>query len=69
MIKCKLAILLGEKKINRRQLSLLTKVNENTIANLWFDRALRYNKKDINAICCALKCTPGDLFVWVPDEV
>lgn len=68
MIKINLSRILGEKRINQRELSRLTKIRPNTINAYYNDYVQRLNRADINKICQALDCNISDLIEYIPDK-
>ena len=67
-LQCKLRQLMGENNNMRIQdLCDVTKLRRNTVSSLYNDKATRIDAISITAICAALKCTPGQLFVLVDD--
>lgn len=68
MIKCRLAALRGEKRWNQRKLSRITGIREATISEVERMIPQRMSFKAINRICEALKCQPGEIFIYIPDD-
>ncbi|GLR62575.1 helix-turn-helix domain-containing protein [Marinospirillum insulare] len=63
MLKCRLSIILGEKKINVAELSRETGVNKNTLHRLYNETATRVELDAIAKICTYLDIEVGELFV------
>ena len=63
-LHCRLRQIMGEKNNMRiQELCDLTNLRRNTISALYNDKATRIDAITITAICAALDCGPGDLFV------
>lgn len=60
--------MLGEKRINQKQLSKITNIRPNTINAYYNDYVQRLNRSDIDKICQALNCTLNDLIEYIPDN-
>ncbi len=61
-VRIRISKLMGERKMNMRELSQLTGIRPNTISNLYYEEAKRIEINHIAALCNALKCSVGDLF-------
>ena len=61
-VRIRISKLMGERKMNMRELSQLTGIRPNTISNLYYEEAKRIEINQIAALCSALKCSVGDLF-------
>jgi len=68
MILIRLSALRGEKRWNQKKLARITGIRENTISELDRQIAPRITFENLNLICAALGCKPGDLLVYVPDD-
>jgi putative transcriptional regulator len=42
-------------------------LNVKTVSALWNNKALRIDLSTLDALCEALKCTPGDLLEYMPE--
>lgn len=69
MIKNRLAIILGHKKMDKRDIVKLTGLNRHTISNLYSDKTKGIDFATLDKLCYALDCTPNDLFRYIPDDV
>lgn len=68
VVHCRLRQLMGERDNMRiQELSDVTGLQRNTISSLYNNKATRIDLITVAAICAALKCTPGDMFVVVPE--
>lgn len=68
MIKIHLSEWLGKRKMTQKQLSDLTGIRPATISNLWHEKAIRIEFEQIDKICEALDCQPGDLIEHIPNK-
>ena len=68
LIRINLSRMLGEKRINQKQLSKITNIRPNTINAYYNDYVQRLNRSDIDKICQALNCTLNDLIEYIPDN-
>ena len=68
MIQNNLSLMIGKKRIKMAELARMTGLNKNTILNLYHEKSKRIEFKVIDKLCRALKCQPGDLFLYVPDK-
>ncbi len=66
-IKINISRLLGERKMNMRELADKTGIRPTTISNLYYEETKRIEIEQINALCKALGCSVGDIFEYVED--
>lgn len=66
-IKIHLSKILGEKRINMKELSGMTGMWPNTISKIYYEDIKRIDIEHINALCKALGCQVGDIFEYVED--
>ncbi|MED4903975.1 helix-turn-helix domain-containing protein [Parageobacillus thermoglucosidasius] len=59
---------LGKKKWTQKQLSEITGIRPATISALYHETIKRIEIEQINELCKAFNCQPGDLMTYVPDE-
>ncbi len=69
MIKNRFSILLGQKRMDRREIVKLTGLDRHTVANLYFDKTRGIDFATLDKLCFALDCTPNDLFRYIPDDL
>lgn len=62
MIKCNLAIMMGEKKMKVSDVAKLTNLHRNTITLLYKEQATRIEIEAIDKLCDLFECNVGDLF-------
>lgn len=74
MIKCNLSEFMGKFKLTMKQVSKETKINKNTISNLYHDTIKRVDYDTLNRLCKYFKdkhnfdCQVNMLLEYVPDE-
>lgn len=68
MISIKVAEMMGKHRLNQKTLSKLTGIRPNTISALWHGTAKRLDMDQLDVLCKALNCQPGELLEWVEDE-
>ena len=68
MIKFKLKAVLASREMTQKELVEKTKIRQPTLSAMNMGKSLRLNVEDIDLICKALDCQPGDLFEYIPDE-
>ena len=66
-VKINISKLLGERKMNMKELSVRSGIRPNTISNLYYEEAKRIEIHHIAALCKALDCTVADIFEVVDD--
>lgn len=69
MIKIRLSVLLGERRITQADLARMTGIRANTINDLYHELADRVNLEHLDLICEALDCELHELIVRVPNEI
>jgi len=68
MMIIKVSDMMGKRKITMKQLSIMTGIRPNTVSQLWHGTSRRIEIEQISKLCQVLKCQPGDLFEYVPEE-
>ncbi len=74
MIKCRLAVILGERRAeglkpyNFASLARETKLHFDTVANLGSNKTTRYDAHVLDVLCRALDVDLSDLLVYDPRE-
>ncbi len=64
VLRCRLRQIMGEQNNMRiQELADRTNLRRNTISALYNDKATRIDTVTVTALCVALDCTPGDLFI------
>ncbi len=69
MIKNRFSILLGIKKLDKRDIVKLTGLDRHTILNLYNDKTKGIDFATLDKLCYALDCTPNDILRYIPDDV
>lgn len=69
MIKSRLAAVRGEKRWNQRKLARVTGIREASISQIERLISKGISFEQMNLMCEALDCQPGDIFVYIPDEI
>ena len=64
MVRCHLGRLLGERKLKISDLARATGINRGTLTRLYYERTLRVDITDLDALCGFLNCQVGDLLVY-----
>lgn len=67
MIKIKVSNLLGQHKMSRKQLSIITGIRPNTVSTLYDESIKRIDINMLNALCKAFNCTISDIMEYIPD--
>ena len=63
MIRCRLSVILGEKKLKVAEVARETGINKNTIHRLYNETATRIDLEATEKLCRYLGVEVGDLFV------
>lgn len=68
MIRCRLAILMAERKIKIADVSRETGLNRSTLTSLYYETTQRIDLEAVDALCRFFRCTVGDLFEFRVDD-
>lgn len=69
VIRWKLNELMARKRIRNKDLAEALGITENSVYRLRkIDEMPRLAPERLNGICAVLKCQPGELLEWVPDD-
>jgi len=69
MIRWKLNEVMAAKRIRSKQLAAALGIREVSVYKLRAtDNMPRLTEERLDGICRALRCQPGDLLSWIPDE-
>ena len=68
MIKNRVAIYMGVKRRDKRDIIRMTGIDRHTLDNIYRDKTKGIEFETLNKLCYALDCTPNDLFRYIPDE-
>jgi putative transcriptional regulator len=67
MIKNKVAIEMAKRKIEKRDITRLTKMDRHVLNKIVKGEINSISLKNLNLLCFALNCEIGDLFEYRPD--
>jgi len=67
MIRCRLSILMGQKRLRIADVARLTGLNRSTISALYRDRATRVDLPAIDRLCALFECSVDALLERIPD--
>ena len=68
MINVRLDYVLLDKRMKLKGLAETTGLAVNNLSVLKTNKARAVRFSTLNSLCKALKCTPGDLLEYIPDE-
>ena len=68
MIRIRLDYVLLDKRMKLTEVAEQTDIALNNLSVLKTNKARAIRFSTLNALCKSLKCTPGDLIEYVPDE-
>jgi len=68
LINIKVAELMGRHKLTKKALAEKTGIRPNTVSALWLGTVKRIEVGQMDKLCEALDCQPGDLFEYLPDQ-
>ena len=63
-IRCKLSVLMGEKRYNIQDVYEKTGLSRGTISNLYHDKMQRIDYETLNKLCKLFNCNVGDLIEY-----
>ncbi len=69
MIRCRLSILMGQKRLRIADVARLTGLNRSTVTALYHDRATRIELPAIDRLCALFECQLDELLERLPDPV
>ncbi|WP_028988095.1 helix-turn-helix domain-containing protein [Thermicanus aegyptius] len=67
-VKCHLSALMGKHKMTIQDVHEKTKLNRNTISNLYHEKVTRIDFETIEKLCGLFGCTIAELFEYIPNE-
>ena len=67
MIENRFAKLLGEKKLDRRDIVKLTGLDRYVVLKIYKGNYSRIDLETLNKLCFALECDTNDIFKYIPD--
>jgi len=60
-IRCRLSVLMGEKRYNIQDVYEKTGLSRGTISNLYHDKMQRIDYETLNKLCELFECSVGDI--------
>ncbi len=67
MIENRFAKLLGEKKLDRRDIVKMTGLDNHIVYRIYKGNYSRIDLDTLNKLCTALDCDTNDIFKYIPD--
>ena len=67
MIENRFAKLLGEKKLDRRDIVKMTGLDNHIVLEIYIGNYSRIDLDTLNKLCAALECDTNDIFKYLPD--
>ena len=67
MIENRFAKLLGERKLDRRDIVKLTGLDNHIVLKIYKGNYTRIDLETLNKLCYALECNTNDIFSYIPD--
>lgn len=68
MIKNRLSVLMGEKRLKNSELAKITGLDVRTIRKIYNDECKFIDLSTLNKLCWALECTPNDILRYISEE-
>ena len=68
MIKNKLSVILGQKRMKMSELAERANLNKNTVLNLYHDRSTGIKFEVLDKLCRTLDCQPGHIFEFTEEK-
>ena len=67
MIENRFAKLLGEKRLDRRDIVKMTGLDNHVVLKIYKGNYSRIDFETLNKLCAALECNTDDIFKYIPD--
>ena len=67
MIENRFAKILGEKKLDRRDIVKMTGLDSHIVLKIYRGTYTRIDIETLNKLCTALECDTCDIFKFIPD--
>lgn len=64
MIRCRLRVLMAERKLSIQDLSTLSGLSRTTVSALFNEKGTGIQYNTMNALCEVLSVTPGEIFYY-----
>ncbi len=68
MIKNRVSIVIGERRMTISETAKLAGLSYNTVDKVYRNETKGIDFETLDKLCFALNCTPNDLFRYIPDE-
>ncbi|MCM1338664.1 MAG: helix-turn-helix transcriptional regulator [Muribaculaceae bacterium] len=68
MIENRFAKLLGERRLDRRDIVKMTGLNNHIVLNIYKGEYKRIDVATLDKLCSALECDTNDIFKYIPDK-
>ena len=69
MIKNRLSIIMGEKRMRISEVAKLTGVAYSAIHSIYYDKTKGIEFQTLDKLCTALNCNTQELFRYIPDDL
>lgn len=67
MLENRFSRILGEKRLDRRDIVKITGLDSHTVKNIYDDKITRIELSTLEKLCYALECDTNDIFKYIPD--
>ena len=67
-IRCKLSVLMGEKRYNIQDVYEKTGLSRGTISNLYHDKMQRIDYETLSKLCELFDCSVGDILEFTKEK-
>ncbi len=67
-IRCKLSVLMGEKRYNIQDVYERTGLSRGTISNLYHDKMQRIDYETLSKLCELFNCSAGDILEFYKEK-
>ena len=67
MIENRFSKLLGEKKLDRRDIVKMTGLDNHIVLKIYKGNYSRIDLETLDKLCAALECDTNDIFKYIPD--
>jgi len=68
MLENRFSKILGERRLDRRDIVKITGLDSHTIKNIYEDKITRIELNTLEKLCYALECDTNDIFKYIPDK-
>ncbi len=67
MIKNRVSIVMGERKVKVAEVAKITGLSYNAVSNIYYDKTTNIDFETLDKLCFALDCNTNDIFKYIPD--